>query len=127
MANSKTYGLKHLAIVVSDIERTTHFYQQIFDMQIMYHGDCFIQLTTPDCNDILVFEEKKTNAIGLTGGITHFGFRLRGPKDIDEIVDKVKKVGGTIIDRGEFLPGSPYVFFKDLDGYEAEVWYKLLQ
>ena len=127
MTNSKTYGLTHLAIAVSDIERTMHFYQQVFDMQTMYHEAGFIQLTTPGCNDILVFEEKKTSAIGKTGGIAHFGFRLRDPKDIDEIVDKVKKAGGTIIDRGEFLPGSPYVFFKDPDGYEVEVWYELLQ
>jgi catechol 2,3-dioxygenase-like lactoylglutathione lyase family enzyme len=127
MANSKTYGLTHLAIAVSDVERTMHFYQQVFDMQIMYHQERFIQLTTPDCNDILVFEEKKNNVIGKTGGIAHFGFRLRDPNDIDEIVDNVKKAGGTIIDRGEFLPGSPYVFFKDLDGYEVEVRYELLQ
>ena len=127
MANSKTYGLTHLAIAVSDVERTMHFYQQVFDMQIMYHQERFIQLTTPDCNDILVFEEKKNNVIGKTGGIAHFGFRLRDPNEIDEIVDNVKKAGGTIIDRGEFLPGSPYVFFKDLDGYEVEVRYELLQ
>ena len=104
-----------------------HFYQQVFDMQTMYHEPSFIQLTTPDCNDILVFQKKETSAIGKTGGIAHFGFRLRDPKDIDEIVDKVKKAGGTIIERGEFLPGSPYVFFKDPDGYEVEVWYELLQ
>jgi catechol 2,3-dioxygenase-like lactoylglutathione lyase family enzyme len=127
MANSKTYGLTHLAMAVTDIDRTMHFYQQVFDMQTMYQEKNFIQLTTPDCNDILVFEEKKTNEIGKTGGIAHFGFRLREPKDIDEIVDKVKKAGGTIIDRGEFIPGEPYVFFKDLDGYEVEVWYELLK
>jgi catechol 2,3-dioxygenase-like lactoylglutathione lyase family enzyme len=127
MANSKTYGLTHLAIAVNDIERTLLFYQQVFGMQTMYHEDRFIQLTTPGCNDILVFEENKSNAIGKTGGIAHFGFRLRDPKDIDEIVDNIEKAGGTIIDRGEFLPGSPYVFFKDLDGYEVEVWYELLQ
>ena len=127
MANSKTYGLTHLAIAVSDIERTMHFYEQVFEMQTMYREDSFVQLTTPDCNDILVFEKKNSSAIGKTGGIAHFGFRLRDPKDIDEIVDKVKKAGGTIIDRGEFLPGSPYVFFRDLDGYEVEVWYELLK
>ncbi len=114
-------------MAVTDINRTMHFYQQVFDMQTMYHEKSFIQLTTPGCNDILVFEEKKTNEIGKTGGIAHFGFRLREPNDIDEIVDKVKKAGGTIIDKGEFIPGEPYVFFKDLDGYEVEVWYELLK
>ena len=127
MAASKTYGLTHLAIAVSNTERTMKFYQSIFDMEVMYNENGFIQLTTPGCNDILVFEEKKDKSIGQTGGIAHFGFRLKHPKDIDEIVAKVKNAGGIIIDKGEFVPGSPYVFFKDPDGYEVEVWYELLK
>ena len=127
MKKSKTYGLTHLAIAVRDVDRTMKFYQNIFDMQTMYHENGFIQLTTPGCNDILVFEEKTGRLIGQTGGIAHFGFRLKNPTDIDEIVNKVIIAGGTIIDKGEFIPGSPYVFFKDLDGYEVEVWYELLK
>ena len=30
-----------------------------------------------------------------------------------------------IVDEGEFVPGSPYVFFKDPDGYLIEVWYEV--
>lgn len=127
MINPKTYGLTHLAVAVSDVNRTLKFYQDVFDMQTMYHENDFIQLTTPGCNDILVFEEKKDRPIGQTGGIAHFGFRLKNPGDIDEIVTKVIAAGGTIIDKGEFIPGSPYVYFKDLDGYEVEVWYELLK
>jgi predicted enzyme related to lactoylglutathione lyase len=127
MANSKTYGLTHLAIAVNDVNRTMKFYQYVFDMQTMYHENGFIQLTTPGCNDILVFEEKKDSPIGQTGGIAHFRFRLKSPADIDEVADKVIVAGGTIIDKGEFIPGSPYVFFKDPDGYEVEVWYELLK
>ena len=59
MTNSKTYGLTHLAIAVKDVERTLKFYQSVFDMEVMYHEKGFLQLTTPGCNDILVFEEKK--------------------------------------------------------------------
>jgi catechol 2,3-dioxygenase-like lactoylglutathione lyase family enzyme len=127
MPEAKTYGLTHLAIAVNDIERTLKFYQQVFDMQTMYHENGFLQLTTPGCNDILVFEEKKDRPIGETGGIAHFGFRLKDPADIDEIVNRVTIAGGTIIDKGEFVPGSPYTFFKDLDGYEVEVWFELLK
>ena len=116
-----------MAIAVRDVDRTMKFYQNIFDMQTMYHENGFIQLTTPGCNDILVFKEKTGRLIGQTGGIAHFGFRLKNPTDIDEIVNKVIIAGGTIIDKGEFIPGSPYVFFKDLDGYEIEVWYELLK
>lgn len=127
MINPKTYGLTHLAVAVSDVNRTLKFYQDVFDMQTMYHENNFIQLTTPGCNDILVFEEKKDRPIGQTGGIAHFGFRLKNPGDIHEIVTKVIAAGGTIIDKGEFIPGSPYVYFKDPDGYEVEVWYELLK
>jgi len=126
MTGPKTYGLTHLAIAVKDIDRTMRFYQLVFDMQTMYHENGFLQLTTPGANDILVFEENKDRPIGQTGGIAHFGFRLKNPNDIDEIIEKVTTAGGTIIDKGEFVPGSPYVFFKDLDGYEVEVWYELL-
>ena len=127
MENSKTYGLTHLAIAVHNIERTMKFYHDVFDMQTMYHENGFIQLTTPGCNDILVFEEKKDCPIGQTGGIEHFGFRLKNPADIDVITEKVILAGGIIVDKGEFVPGSPFVFFKDLDGYVVEVWFELLK
>jgi predicted enzyme related to lactoylglutathione lyase len=127
MINAKTYGLTHLAIAVNDVNRTMKFYQYVFEMQTMYLEKGFLQLTTPGCNDIIVFEEKKDRPIGETGGIAHFGFRLKNPTDISEMVNKIIYAGGTIIDKGEFVPGSPYVFFKDLDGYEVEVWYELLK
>ena len=127
MKDPKTYGLTHLAVAVNDVEQTLHFYRNVFDMQAMYHRPGFVQLTTPGCNDIIVFEERKDRPIGDTGGIVHFGFRLKNPTDIDEMINKIITAGGTIIDTGEFVPGSPYVFFKDPDGYEVEVWYELLK
>ena len=125
-STAKTYGLTHLAIAVYDVNRTLEFYHNVFEMQTMYKQAGFIQLTTPGCNDILVFEEKREKPIGETGGIAHFGFRLKNPDDIEEVVNKIIEAGGTIIEKGEFVAGSPYVFFKDPDGYEVEVWYELL-
>ena len=127
MKDTKTYGLTHLAVTVNDVERTLQFYQAVFDMQVMYHQTEFIQLTTPGCNDIIVFEERKDKPIGETGGIAHFGFRLRNAIDIDEMINKIIAAGGTILDKGEFVPGSPYVFFKDPDGHEVGIWYELLE
>ena len=123
MKLAKTYGLTHLAIAVKDLDRTRRFYQNIFEMEVMYLEEDFLQLTTPGAHDILVFEKKKADH-GQTGGIAHFGFRLRDPGDITEITQKVKKAGGIITDEGEFEPGAPYIFFKDPDGYEVEVWYE---
>ena len=128
MANRpKTYGLTHLAIAVRDLNRTLHFYQSVFDMEAMYVEDDMIQLTTPGCNDIIVFEKQPDRKIGETGGIAHFGFRLRDPNDIEELHNRIVTAGGSIIERGEFVPGSPYIFFKDLDNYTVEIWFEFVQ
>ena len=121
-----TYGLTHLAISVKDIERTLQFYCSVFDMQVMYHEKDMIQLTTPGCSDILVFQQSDDDVVGKTGGIFHFGFRLRQAEDIIAVEEKILKVGAVIKEKGEFVPGSPYIFFYDPDGYEIEVWYELL-
>lgn len=124
MSDTKTYGLTHLAIAVADLNRTLRFYQKVFDMEVMYHKEDFLQLTTPGAHDVIVFLKKETDLIGVAGGIDHFGFRLRYPNDIAEIEQKVIDAGGIIIDRGEFAPGFPKLFFKDPDGYVVEVWYE---
>jgi len=126
MKKAKTYGLTHIAIAVKDLDQTLAFYQKVFEVKVMYHRDDFLQVTTPGANDIIVFEKKKADP-GKTGGIAHFGFRLRDAKDIDEMAERIKSAGGTIIDKGEFVPGEPYVFFKDPDGYEVEICYELIE
>ena len=125
MTKPKTYGLTHIAVGVRDLNKTKAFYQSVFDMEVMYDEPDFIQLTTPGAHDIIVFEKNKS-ATGNSGSIAHFGFRLRNAEDIEAMAEKLRQAGGVITDQGEFLPGSPYIFFKDPDGYEVEVWYELL-
>jgi predicted enzyme related to lactoylglutathione lyase len=50
---------------------------------------------------------------------------LINASDIDRAAQAIERAGGTIKYRGEFVPGEPYVFFSDPDGYEVEVWYEL--
>jgi predicted enzyme related to lactoylglutathione lyase len=37
---------------------------------------------------------------------------------------RITRAGGKITEKGEFVPGEPYIFFKDPDGYEIEVCYE---
>jgi len=56
-------------------------------------------------------------ASGISGGIKHFGFRLSDAATLDKRVTlHIERAGGKIKDRGEFVPGEPYVFFTDPDG-----------
>src|SRR5262245_46393160 len=100
MKKAKTYGLTHIAIAVKDLDKTLRFYQKVFEVEVMYHKDDFLQVTTPGANDIIVFE-KKIADYGKTGGIAHFGFRLRKAGDINEMAKRIKSAGGTILDKGE--------------------------
>ena len=58
-------------------------------------------------------------------GVAHFGFRLVDAEDIDSALRAVKSAGGEVLSHGEFCPGEPYLFCRDPDGYEVEIWYEL--
>ena len=100
------------------------FYQDVLGAVPVYESDDFVQVQTPGSRDVIVFERKPGKA-GMSGGVVHFGFRLQRSEDIQHAEDVVRKAGGTIKERGEFVPGEPYVFFNDPDGYEVEIWYEI--
>ena len=120
----KTHGLTHIALAVRDPKRSLRFYRAVLGVVPVYEEANFIQAQTPGSRDVLVFE-RNPDAAGRAGGVAHFGFRLTRPADIDRAMMAVRTAGGKIRDHGEFVPGEPYVFFSDPDGYEVEIWYEL--
>ena len=120
----RTYGLTHLALAVEDPARAFDFYHQVFGMVAVYRERDFIQAQTPGTRDVLVFERSAGN-VGAGGGIAHYGFRLTDPRDIDAAVAAVRAAGGTLVEQGEFVPGEPYAFVRDRDGYLLEIWYEI--
>jgi len=125
MGKPLTLGLTHIALLVKDAERSLKFYQKVFDVKVMYHNPGFVQVQTPGSKDIIVFEESKKVSVGKSCGIVHFGFRLKRARDVNAMAARVKAAGGKIREKGEFVPGEPYIFLNDPDGYEVEIWYEL--
>lgn len=119
-----TFGLTHVALSVRDVEKSLRFYNAVLGAVTVYQQDDFAQAQTPGSRDVLVFERKPKQA-GKPGGIVHFGFRLRRAADIQKALKAIRKAGGKVLSHGEFVPGEPFVFFKDPDGYEVEIWYEL--
>jgi catechol 2,3-dioxygenase-like lactoylglutathione lyase family enzyme len=119
----KTFGLTHVAVAVRDVKRAAKFYRLVLGAIEVYSQNGFVQLQTPGSRDVLVLEEKPKLA-GKAGGIAHFGFRLQDPKDIGAAARAVTKAGGRVKEQGEFVPGEPYLFAIDPDGYEIEIWFE---
>lgn len=120
----RTRGLTHIALTVADLDRSAGFYKQLLGSVEVYRDAAFVQLQTPGSWDVIVLERGRKGA-GKSGGIAHFGFRLIDPADIDRAADAVSRAGGVVTDQGEFVPGEPYLFATDPDGYEIELWYEL--
>jgi len=120
----KTRGLTHIALAVRDPRRSLRFYRAVLGVIPVYEEADFVQAQTPGSRDVLVFERRPRQA-GKVGGVVHFGFRLCRSADIVHALEAIRAAGGTIRSHGEFVPGEPYVFFADPDGYEVEIWYEL--
>jgi catechol 2,3-dioxygenase-like lactoylglutathione lyase family enzyme len=119
----KTHGLTHISLAVRDPERSLRFYTDVFGVREYYRDDDQIQVLGPGPHDVIAFERAESTA-GQAGGITHFGFRLTRPADIDRAVAEVEGAGGRLLRRGEFAPGFPFAYVTDPDGYEIEIWFE---
>ncbi|MDI3321843.1 VOC family protein [Pinibacter soli] len=119
-----TYGLTHIALAVKNVQQSVDFYEKVFGACVMHSTPKWAQVQTPGANDIIVFEENKELAGKNNCGIMHFGFRLTNANEIKKVTDVLSTVNAPIVEQGEFVPGEPFVYFKDPDGYTVEVWYE---
>ena len=119
----QTYGLTHINLAVRDLGRALWFCEQVFGLREYGRGDGLVHTRAPGRHDTVTFSHDPATA-GLSGGVTHFGFRLVDASDIDRAVAEAERAGGRLLRRGEFAPGLPYAYIADPDGYEIEVWFE---
>ena len=118
----RTHGLTHISLSVADPDRSLAFYEKLFGVREYYRDADSIQALGPGPYDVLAFERRPGQA--QRGGIHHFGFRLEDAADIDDAARQAEAAGGTILRKGEFSPGFPYLYVLDPDGNEVEIWYE---
>ena len=120
----RTGGLHHLHLAVRDLDSSLRFYKSVFGMEEQFRsGPTMIFLSTPGSDDLITLNQDETqrDVAGRSGGIAHFGFKLRPGADLDSAVREVESAGGTLVSRGEHAPGVPFVYVRDPDGYVIEL------
>jgi catechol 2,3-dioxygenase-like lactoylglutathione lyase family enzyme len=117
----ETEGLTHIHLRVRDLDRSLRFYQQAFGMEERFRDGDLVFLNTPGSQDLITLNPDHEGLAGQSGGIEHFGFRLKPGVDHDEAVEAVEAAGGRLIRRGEHAPGEPFAYVADPDGYVIEL------
>ena len=126
----RTFGLTHIGLVVSSPERSFRFYQQLVGARLLgwlagrededLGGEDTIEWGTPGAHDVVTLTRGAPEKLA---GITHFGFRLVGSDQPEEVAAAVVAAGGVVVESGRFeSSGDPVVFAKDPDGYDIEFW-----
>lgn len=118
----ETHGLTHLNLEVADPDVSLRFYEALFGVREYFRDENSVQVLGPGENDVIAFV--RSERPGKRGGISHFGFRLKSPDQIQDAIDQAKACGAKILRSGEFVPGEPYVYVEDPDGYEIEIWFE---
>ncbi len=117
----KARRLNHINLNVSDLERSTRFYQQAFGLEIaLREGERMVFLNSPGADDtITLCQAGRGDPVG-GGGVSHFGFSIGGGS-LDEAVEQVEGAGGRLLSRGKHGGRFPFAYLADPDGYVIEI------
>jgi catechol 2,3-dioxygenase-like lactoylglutathione lyase family enzyme len=123
MGMVETDGLSHIHLTVRDLDRAVSFYRRVFGMVELFRRPHKVVLRTPGAGDAMTLESDAAGVdrAGTSGGIDHFGFRLKDPRRLEEAIAEVKAAGGRLVRRGEHAPAHPLAYIADPDGYVIEL------
>jgi catechol 2,3-dioxygenase-like lactoylglutathione lyase family enzyme len=125
-------GMRHIALTVADVERSAHFYEEVFGMRRFgppKHSGRFVAMVSSNLRDQISLScdtdsgetERVLGQPGDHGGIDHFGFLVSAGSRLDHVRDRVVAAGGTFLHRHDLDRRVPSLFFADPDGYVFQV------
>ena len=117
----KHRGIRHLHLVVADLERSVRFYTQAFGMKELHRRPQMVFMQTPGVPEILTLKEEASDRVGKCGGIDHFGIPLDDPSELEAAIDEVVRAGGTLLEKATLEGGIPTAFVGDPDGYRIQI------
>jgi catechol 2,3-dioxygenase-like lactoylglutathione lyase family enzyme len=113
----KTMGLFHLALNVTDLDKSVKFYTDLFRIDVLRQEEEMAIMHTPGTNDSFVLF--KSNGPVAPSGIAHFGFKV-DDNNFDKAMDYVQKQGIPIISSPIRTQGR-FLYIEDPDGYVVQI------
>lgn len=117
----KTGGLCHVAIDVSNLRRSTKFYTEMFDMEIVGQSDSIVHMKTAGAPDSFFLFKADGPVSPQSCGLTHFHFGFRiDDANFDRALDYIRKNNIRVHHNPSRAPGR-FVYIEDPDGYVIQL------
>jgi catechol 2,3-dioxygenase-like lactoylglutathione lyase family enzyme len=120
----KTNGLNHIALKVTDPERTAQFYTDLFNMEITRSTPEMTFLKTVGSTDMMTLNRSQAD-VTPEQGMVHFGFIVE-PDPFDAALTTIQGKATPIVSGPGTRDQGRYVFIADPDGYTVEIFECLL-
>jgi len=119
-------GLRHLALRVSDLSRSRHFYEDLLGMQVVWQpDDCSLYLSS-GCDNLALHQIAAGETLDLKGqSLDHLGFIAENEADVDAIFETVKAAHVPIVKPVKRHRDQAYSFYMaDPDGNVIQILYE---
>ena len=116
----RTNGLNHLALPVTDPERSAAFYAGLFDMEITFSSPDVAFLKTVGAKDMIALNRSDA-PVASSRDTMHFGFWV-DPDQFDVAVQAIEEAGVEKVSEPSRRPIGRYIFIEDPDGYVVEIF-----
>lgn len=119
----KAYGIDHVTLTVSSLERTKVFYEKLFGVKLVKHKDNSFNLLKVGIPVWFVQWEKQHQGDRFDEtriGLDHIAFHLETVEELEKFVIRLEKMGVKTAGLQRYAGKYPYVCFRDPDNIQTE-------
>lgn len=117
-------GLRHVALNVRNVRRSLAFYSDVLGLKLEWMPDEENAYLTSGQDNLALHQLPKDSAPGPVQTVHHIGFAVRGPKDVDEWADRIRRQGIALAAEPKtHRDGARSFYFRDPDGLLIQLIY----
>src|SRR6185503_11474337 len=121
MAPMPLLGLRHLALRVKDPQASKRFYQDCFEMRVVWEPDPDNVYLSSGPDNLALHRD----AAAGPGALDHLGFIVDAPEEVDRLAERFRAQGVTLaVEPRDHRDGSRSFYCLDPDGLRIQVLFE---